>query len=190
MIDEKDDDGVDAFLEYCNATPEPDAEAEVIQRILPLARAGVNHEKIREMLVKMLKGDGASCPCCGQKVVLYRRKLNTNMARFLIRLVKEYERTGQGVRHEVLRSEKDGRDYSYITKWGLAETFAPEKGEDKKDSGLWKPTPKGIDFAYNRLTVPARVFLYDNQIVGWDTQTCSVEEALGQKWSWSELMGK
>ena len=36
--------------------------------------------------------EGMECPCCNQNVKLYKRKLNSNMARFLCSLVSAWKR--------------------------------------------------------------------------------------------------
>lgn len=130
--------------------------------------------------------EGANCPCCDQKVRLYKRKLNSNMARFLISLVKKWKATGSWV------SYKDcvfkGRDYNYLNRWGLANQAPREPG--KVSSGLWIPTQLGVDFVYNLCPVPSHVFIYDGSVFGFSDTTVRIEDALGSPFELLELLNQ
>jgi len=156
--------------------------------VLPAPRPGMTHTDSVRQVMMCLEGDGGECPVCGQTIKVYRRKLNANMARFLIRLVRKFKETQDWVKYTDIRTDGEGRDYSYITKWGLAITAPAVRSADTKDSGLWKPTEKGIQFAQNLVKVPSHVYLYDNKVIGWEQSPCDIQSALGRKWSWKELM--
>jgi len=156
--------------------------------VLPAPRLGMTHSDSIRQVVMCLEGDGGECPCCGQTIKVYRRKLNANMARFLIRLVRQFKETQDWVKYTDIRSEGEGRDYPYITKWELAITAPVTSSGDKKDSGFWKPTEKGIKFVQRLLKVPSHVYLYDNKVIGWEQRPVDIQDSLGSKWSWQELM--
>lgn len=177
--DDEDEDALFPRSEY----PHSDLEG-----VLPAPRSDLTHSDAVRQVTMCLEGDGGECPCCGQNLKVYRRKLNANMARFLIRLVRRFKETQDWVKYTDIRTDGEGRDYSYITKWGLAITAPATRSQDKKDSGLWKPTEKGIKFAQRLLKVPSHVFLYDNKVIGWEQDPVDVQGALGSKWSWQELM--
>lgn len=152
------------------------------------AESGVGQtlEQARELVMAQREG-GITCPCCDQLVKLYKRKLNTNMGQFLISLVLRYNQKGQDwVRYSECKFT--GRDYPYISLWGLAET-QPNTDETKKNSGMWRPTQKGIDFAYGRITVPSHVHVYNNQVVGWSDTPVGIRDVLNRPFSYSELVG-
>lgn len=128
---------------------------------------------------------GVVCPACDQHVKLYKRKLNANMVRFLCSLVLQYQ-----TRHDWVSfkdCEYDGRDYPYVALWGLAET-KENTDNAKKHSGLWKPTPKGLEFVYDATRVPSHVHLLCNRIIGWSEETTTARESLGKAFSYEELM--
>jgi hypothetical protein len=130
---------------------------------------------------------GISCPCCDQLVKVYRRKLNANMTRFLCSLVRIYLSRGRGSWISFKDCEFDGRDYPCVAMWGLAETKGSEDS-GKKNSGLWRPTQKGIDFVLAGLRVPSHVHVLNNNVIGWSEETAGVRESLGSAFSYDELM--
>jgi hypothetical protein len=116
------------------------------------------------------------------------------MVRFLIDLVRKATDTPGGWVHYQNLCFR-GRDYSYLTHWGLALTARTDLNVDPEKSytGLWRPTQLGIDFVHERARVPSRIWIYDNErqpeyppaSVAIDIQT-----ALGTKFNYSELMGR
>jgi len=129
--------------------------------------------------------EGAPCPCCGQGVRLYRRKLNANMVRFLISLVYKSTASEPWVHHSDLTYT--GRDYNYIKDWGLAETRRSED-PDKKDTGFWKPTDTGLAFVQGRLRVPSHIYAYNGTCYGFTSRMVTISEALGQPFRFDELL--
>lgn len=126
---------------------------------------------------------GIDCPCCGQYVKIYKRKLNANMATFLASLVNIYEYTHEWVPYSKCKFR--GRDYNYITCWGLALTGRDATGK-KRTTGLWKPTVKGIDFVHGTISVPTHVFLLDNEVQGFSSSTTFLADV--DRFNFSELM--
>lgn len=166
----------------------PRAEAETVSAkakvLLPAQDPGKTLDEARNEVAAVL-GDGTDCPCCGQFVRGYKRKLNANMVVFLISLVRVSDRGARWVHHSDCKYT--GRDYSYVASWGLAETHEGTT-PGKKMSGNWKPTARGLDFVDEVIRVPSHVFLYNNQRVGATGKTVSAREALGKKFDYDELM--
>jgi hypothetical protein len=138
---------------------------------------------------------GFTCPHCGRYGQEYKRKLNSGMAASLIWLVKFYEsRKPLGVDFWVnvqengTRQVLTSREIGKLQYWGLAELKPNLDEPDKKESGLWRPTGKGIDFVYNRTRVPSHVFVYDDKVLEFSTETVNVQDALGTKFSYADLM--
>jgi len=158
---------------------------------------------------------GCKCPCCDSSVRLYKRKLNSGMALFLIGLYKLYmnnrgyepvgvsslsikrgepifppEKFYQNKEvFEIMNIKVTSLDYSVLKHFGLIESRVAENG--KKDSGYWKLTGAGKDFIYyvgTPPTVPKHVFLYNNKRQGFSDETTTIKEALGDKFDYSELM--
>lgn len=162
---------------------------------------------------------GAICPCCKQHVKIYRRVLGSQMARWLIWLVRTWETllpergihprpaaqlhdrlSPEGPDHrdwwiDIKQSPVRGGDYAKLVHWGLIEqkeTELPRKhrtdGARPKDSGLWRPTCKGIDFVHRRIAVPSHVVLYKNQLLGVGEDPIRIHQALGKKFDYEQLM--
>jgi len=129
--------------------------------------------------------DGENCPCCNQMVKLYPRKLNSNMAVFLVSLVCLWRRDKKPVSYRDCKFF--GRDYNYLQLWDLAQT-ARSDDPAKRMSGLWEPTQKGIDFVEQHIRVPSHAHCYNNKVVRMSEETTTIVEALGERFNYEELM--
>jgi hypothetical protein len=134
---------------------------------------------------------GVDCACCGQYVKLYKRKLNSGMALFLIGLYRlsVSNMTMFFSNHEVMAEMKintSSLDYSVMKHFGLIYTRISEAG--KKDSGKWMITSKGVNLLLGQSTSPKHVFLYNNKRQGFSDETITIKEALGSKFDFDELM--
>ena len=135
--------------------------------------------------------EGSACPCCGQMAKAYTRTLNAPMARFLIWLVRAFEAQPRWYNiHEapLIQGRRGGGDYGKLAHWGLIVLAASDTEEDQRTSGQWQPTAKGRRFVHGKVQVPAQVVLYDNRVLGWSEAWVSVEQALGKKFSYVDLM--
>jgi len=134
--------------------------------------------------------EGVSCPCCGQFARIYRRKLNSTMAGGLVWLVREsvnnvnrWVESNRGPRWMI-----GSRQLATIAHWGLIEA-KPNRDEVKRTSGIWRPTELGIAFAHGRVAISKYIYLYDNKPLRFSDEKILIGEALGSKFSYSELMG-
>jgi len=139
--------------------------------------------------------NGSFCPCCGQFCKLYKRKLNSGMSAALIWIVRRYERERDwiNVPRDAPRFVLRTKEYGTTRHWGLLmqKPHDPEDDDGQtKTSGLWKPTEKGIRFVHNRISIPKRVHLYNNQVLGWSEERITIEEALGSPFNYAELMSR
>ena len=135
-----------------------------------------------------IEGDGGHCPCCDRWGKVYRRNLNASMARALIWLVKQPDR-GDGWVHVpssappwMLRTQQ----LPTLHLWGMVEDFP--KGTKLASSGLWRATPLGMDFANNLTRVHKYVYVYNNKLLEEGGVEISVEDALGNKYNYREIM--
>lgn len=142
--------------------------------------------------------DGAECPCCTQFVKLYKRKLNSSMALAAVYIYKYFQShqsaewlhvpsylsritTGATVR---------GGDWAKLRYWGLIEDQKGVRTDGSERVGNYRITNNGKLFVAGDLRVPKHMFLYNGELQKRrDTETTSIEEALGEKFSYSELMG-
>jgi hypothetical protein len=143
---------------------------------------------LREEWLLKIEGDGGYCPCCDRWGKIYKRPLNSSMARALMWLTKAPDR-GDGWTHVpstaptwMLRSQQ----LATLHLWGLVKGFDSET--KLASSGLWKPTPLGVAFAENRARVQRYVYVYNNEVRGFDGDEISIIDALGEKYNYQNIM--
>ena len=131
---------------------------------------------------------GTECPCCGQFVKLYKRKLGSVMGRAIIRLYN----LGEGYHHvkEIIKgiSATGTNDFSKLKYWQLIKEMPNLEDLDKKNCGYWKITQKGIEFVKQNIDVPSHVHIYNGKVLGFEDTTTNIIASLGNKFSYKELM--
>lgn len=134
--------------------------------------------------VKENRNKGVDCPVCRQHCKLYRRKLNSGMAR-MMKTLYDFDSQSMGKPIHVskrLLSEKVNavaQEYSKLKYWGLII-----EGEE---SGTWTVTRKGRDFVDGLITIPRTVFVYNAEPEGFSLEHTTFEEALRDNFKMSEI---
>lgn len=126
--------------------------------------------------------DGDSCPLCGQHAKMYKRKINSGMARSLIHI---YRIGGQGWVH-VRAIGAASREEGKLAYWGLLEEQTGV-GLHGGRAGYWRVTDKGLAYI-NGLKVPKYAKVYDGKVRGFEGDLVGIRDALGTKFSFEELM--
>lgn len=130
---------------------------------------------------------GTHCPCCKNFVKSYRRPLNHDMARFVIMLVRVFERTGDWV--DITSFNFRGGDYAKAEFWGLVEHKPNTDDPEKKESGMWKPTKLGQKVAYKLESIPKYAHLnWNGEFEGHSGPNIFIDQALKKKFNYAELM--
>ena len=131
---------------------------------------------------------GTDCPCCGQFVKLYKRKLAATPSRMLIRLYSLLD--GWNHVSEIVKgiSSTGSNDFSKLAYWKLIEEKGNLNNDGKKNSGYWKITKKGRDFVENKIRIPSYVLIYNTKCYGFSDDETTIIGALGEKFSYNELM--
>lgn len=135
-------------------------------------------------------GDGTPCPVCTQLVKLYRRKLNSGMARILIWLVREAARYPEGwvpVADTAPTFVRRSNEVSRLALWGLVED-QPSDTPARRNSGVWRPTDAGRRFAARETRAPSHVLIFNNVVYGWSAEQIDITAALGETFRYDELM--
>jgi len=135
--------------------------------------------------INSLKHEGVKCPCCYQLVKYYPYKLSSGMAYVLIQM---YKSDKEWV-HPIQEFRTVNGDYAKLRWWGLIEDRQDEPEEDKKASGYWRITPKGMAFVEGTIKVTEKAILFDNQCWGYEGDEIYITDALSNKFNYSELMG-
>jgi len=141
--------------------------------------------------------EGANCPCCGQLSKVYRRKLYGSMAASLLHFYKNFDTQTYTHKRDILAladktfptlsTTLGGGDFAKLMFWGLLEQKPAE--ENNRGSGYWRVTEKGSDFVNGKVKIPSHVMIYNGDFLGLDGDDVSIQDCLGEKFSYTELMG-
>jgi hypothetical protein len=131
---------------------------------------------------------GVICPCCGQFVKRYKRKLNSGMAKVLIDLYRHGKTKEVNVKGFLRENRyKNNHDWTLLRYWGLIKSH---NNEEEKDSGVWSITERGLDFILCRLSVPKYVLIFNSKMIGLEGDSSSIIDALGRHFNYKELMSQ
>ena len=125
------------------------------------------------------------CPCCLRDGKVYVRKLHAAMAAALIWIVGEHKKRPEHwvyIPESAPRHVVNSREYGKLVHWGLLIRKTGKGG-----SGAWKPTSKAYDFVQRQAKLPTHVILYDNKVLGFSSETQTIQQALGEQFDFSEL---
>lgn len=138
--------------------------------------------------------DGVDCPCCGRLVKLYKRKLHTEMALFLLKLVKLHAIRSTWLKTtEILQGQTHlvagGTDGGFLEHWGLIFRL---RGTNKAGgkAGVYKPTLAGIQFVEGKTSVPSHVHMLCGECIGFSSTQVTIRDCLGDKFDYDELMAE
>lgn len=137
----------------------------------------------RELLRGMV-AEGATCPVCRQKAKVYRRKINSTMARSLIVAARH---SSDGAFFHAPSLPGDTHEFSQLSWWGLVveeSTARPDGGR----SGWWCLTPAGRRFVHGGHVVWKYVNIYDGRVLSNDGSLVTIRDCLGSKFNYEELM--
>lgn len=135
---------------------------------------------LRERVAKA----GALCPCCGQRAQVYRRALNSGMARSLVLM---YRAAGTDWQHVPTTTLGGSREEGKLRYWGLVQEADERHGGQRV--GWWRVTEDGARFVKGETRVPRWALVYNGRCLGHDgSQTTSIREALGDHFSYDALM--
>lgn len=137
---------------------------------------------------------GAPCPCCTQEVRMYRRKIYGTQAAALINFYRKFDHNSYHHKSE-LASKRDSAptffgsgEFAKLSLWGLIEEKIKDDSSDKRTSGYWKITQKGIDFVHGKLSVPKYIRTFNSHTYGSVGENVYIQDCLGEKFSYQDLM--
>jgi len=136
--------------------------------------------------------EGTTCPCCGRLVKLYHRKFHSEMAAFLCRLVRRYENEPRyySTRELCPALTKSATDGSYLVHWGLVEKEPiPGRNSSGGKAGMYRPTREGIAFANRHGLATSHLSILCGDVIGHSKKMISIDQALGDRFDYDELMG-
>lgn len=113
-----------------------------------------------------------SCPACGRRVQLYRRRLNATLGRALA-VLADLDRDAPGAWHDyrAIRA-RAATDFTLLRHWRLLEA-------DPQGGARWRITARGLAFVGGHTVEAAAVFLFDDALRGLDAGRVTFAEVLG-----------
>lgn len=144
---------------------------------------GMTVAEARDVL-RTLVDDGHRCPLCTQMAKVYRRRINSTMARTLIRIYH-----AGGTQHFVHTASLPGdtHEASQLSWWGLIEEERVVRDDGGK-AGRWRVTNDGALFVCRQSMLPEYAVIYDSRVLGTEGKLVSIATALGKKFKYDELM--
>lgn len=134
------------------------------------------------------RGEELDCPCCGRFAKIYKRKLYSSVAAQLIKLYRIGGLTNYVHVAALVATGSSGvGDFSKAAYWGLIEEKEHEP-DDKKTSGYWMLTMKGSAFVRRAIKIPNYVLVYDAKVLSFEGDEVSIQDCLGEHFSYTELM--
>jgi hypothetical protein len=132
--------------------------------------------------------EGVKCPCCIQKVKRYKRKLTSGMASGLISLYKQADHRTDRHIHISKLGHLNGGEFAQLNRWGLIEDLYNDS-DDKRTSGKWRITDRGVSFVRGLEMVASHVYTYNGETLGFEQAKIDIHSALGSKFNYKEIMG-
>lgn len=129
--------------------------------------------------------EGVHCPCCKQYVRLWKHCINSAITRTLIDMQRRHKK-GQEWIHIM-------HDIGITTMYGIAEFWDliephPKCEDGKRASGMWRLTSKGISFVDGFSDIPRYAYVFNNKVYDFSRDRIWVEESLGKKFNYQELL--
>lgn len=134
------------------------------------------------------KGQQGNCPCCGRYAKIYKRRLNSTMAKQLIRFYH------LGAANEFVHTSKvvagtGVGDFSKMRIWGLLKPAKIKPKNGSNTSGKWKLTADGVAFVENRRPVRQYAHIYLDELIEFSGDAVSIIDCLKSKgFNYHELM--
>jgi hypothetical protein len=160
------------------------------QGIQPPFRPAMALVEARELL-RGLADDGSTCPCCTQRVKVYRRNLTSVAARAVLAL---YEECGRGWGHMGDVARKRLADVAHqggylvlAQHWGLIEEDT-RKRSDGGRQGWWRVTALGELWLRGEEPVPKYARVYNGRCLGLHGDLVTVRDALGEGFDFGHLV--
>lgn len=138
---------------------------------------------------------GAACPCCGRFGKVYKRKIHSGMAAVLV-LMYRFQHLGFTHVHTLINATTSPAvaaairgDFAKLRYWGLLEEgFETDSRGHKRYNGMWRITGQGASFVEGSIALPRYVWVYNGTSLGFHGEPITVYDALGDKFSYRELM--
>ncbi len=133
--------------------------------------------------------DGVICPCCDRFAKLYDRYATAAMTYALILIYKKNKTNWLHVTKFLTKEGiSAGRDVVTFCHWHLMEKKEGGKKDGNPSRGVFRITENGVLFIYDKITIPKYCFLYNDKVDHFSAEQITIQEALTEKFSYSDLI--
>ena len=145
--------------------------------------------------------EGTECPCCSQKVKLWKRRVNRGMAEVLVALARETIRRRStpghrpyvNVERDLIRGDEElqgARDWATLKFWGLIEPLSD--GAGRRLAGEWRITEAGLWVVSHpdRPLLAEFVEVFNDRARSKSDEKRSLRDALQRPFVWEEIAGR
>lgn len=150
--------------------------------------------------IRRERAEGTTCACCGRTAQEYRRYLYVATSLWLILLARKWRSEPRFYHVKELIPflasrwpgiNFGGGDYGKLRFWGLVAQ-RPKDGEDthKKASGAWRPTPRGLAFADNRLAIPKHAIEYQGRLLRLESEEVTIRQVMAKQFDYEEVCSR
>jgi hypothetical protein len=134
---------------------------------------------------------GCVCPACGQHVQIYARQITSSMV-FALAIIY-HQKTDEYIHVENILKKYDcppatRGDFPKLRFWNLIEPKPGSRDDGSERNGYYRITEHGKSFLTGKLSVPAKIFIYNNKKTGISEDLITVKEALKNKFNFNELI--
>lgn len=148
--------------------------------------------ELQEDWHELIEHEGGICPVCQRFGKIYPRRINLKMARNLIWLHKACavsEERGQWVDVPKIapRNIISSNQHPTLKYWGLVER-KPASNEKQKHSGIWRITALGIAFVEGKVSVPAKIYHYNDTLMGATAEQVFIHDCFKTHFDYQEVM--
>lgn len=136
-----------------------------------------------------IEGNGGHCPCCDRWGKINAQPMSEIMALGLLWIsrAKQDENGWVNVAKLAPRWMLRGKSYATLAKWGLLESSG-EVRDGKKSIGWWRVTPNGELFLDGKLSIPDKVYIYNNGIEGYSNRLLYFYDCFGKHFHYETVM--
>lgn len=151
-------------------------------------------KEAKEFLRKHYQKDGATCPCCLQRVKEYGRPLTGAMCYVLILVYKAFPApTWLHVENYLKTTASGGKknlrgDFHKLVHWKLLQKREGDHENGSPRNGYYRITPMGEAFVKGLSQVPSKVYIYNGKVQRFSKDLITIQDALGKHFDYNEIM--
>jgi len=141
--------------------------------------------------------DENDCPLCKQGVHINKDKQTDSSTINLLNLyylTKTYPQTEYFNSSKFCKGRNGAGRFAALRYHGIIQEAKADKVNtndgQKKNSGMWKLTEKGIQYCEGNIKIPKYILTYKRQFVGTKGELMSIEEFLKEPFNYREVMDK